>query len=778
MPDRFSAVDGLPVVAARAVKAKDSEVEQVRILRAKWRAAKRVAARRRFETNENRRMLAGDRNYYGGSSGTPSATDAAVASAGVPQIVNADVFPTNLFLRGTLQAKSEACDENWTTRCHGVGDLPPEISDAIVDDAETLVEKVMSLGAVTREFSDSIDDSATIGPMMVKHGVGRDILSRASLSGGAQKIEDVVLAAANWQDGQPPVDPLPGMDFPALSSAARGFITPEQAMVRTKEQLDQLEQLAAKSDAMWVKALDQRPDGYEIRDVWYRRVVYGDDVLWDPTVTTRWDDSRWMGFLIRMPLEVAQREPAFKASARAQLVGVKTSKADGWEEVTGEGLGEEVLAGLNEFFVGVEWWDKDTGQVHYFTEEEGGYDGFLERDSLYPHFNDKMRTILKSWYPVSVAIPVMHNLPLPERTQGIGWLEPGRAHAKLYVLADSALTASRKKAGRIIEGPSDLPELTKQAILSGEDLAYISRPPDMDPGKNLIVVHTFGESPVDLAMMRDDALKSFSASIGLTLPEATGQANEPTLGQTVIATKGPQARRQGLIRKMQAMAGDIAQDTASYIRRYYSDDKVTELMGRDFTTPTPYMVQDPMNPGGPKVQAKDPKTGQPVMIPSKWSIWKNASTPWDQWEVVFNPSAQGQDLMRAKAASDFSTQIQAMIDPILKVPYFDPRPLLEHQAKAMGFGRLRKFPVSPEQLAALLGIGGQPPGGDTNAQGGDAAQGQGGPSGRETPGGGRSDSRIAGGGRGPQPVPHRQDRHEGGSDVGDSSVQAHRIGAA
>lgn len=774
MADRFSEVDGLPVRALKERKAPTSEVEKVRELRALWNAAKRVAQRRRTKTNENRRMLAGViTDFMGSGGGTAHSTpDASAAAAGMPQVTTTDIIPTNLFLRGTLQAKSEACDENWTTRCHGVGDLPPEVSDALVDDAETLIEKVMALGKVTREFSDSIDDSATIGPQIVKFGIGRTVVNRAAMSGGAQAIQDLVTAAANWQPGLPVPEPLDGMDYPSLSKAARDFVTPEQVAIRTQDQLQMLEMLAQASDKKWAEALDAKPEGYDKGDIWYRRVVYGDDVLWDHTKTTRWDDADWVGFRIVLSHEAVKKEESFKASARAQIEPVAISKTDGWEPVQQDSLlSMEAVANLNKWCVLIEWWDKTTGQVHYFTEEANAYDGFMERDSLYPHFDDKMRSILTSWFPMSCVVPVMHNLPVPERTQGIGWLEPGRPHAKVYVLADSALTASRKKAGRVIEFPADLPGALVSAILSGEDLVAVPRPAEMDPTKPLLYIHEFGDAPVDLAAMRNDALNAFAASIGLTLPEATGEASEPTLGQTVMAAKGPAARRNGLIRKMQGMAGDLAQNTAAMVRRYYSTDKVTELMGRDFTTPTPYLQSDPMNPGQ-KTQPIDPKTGMPAMIPSRWDIWRNAATPWDQWEVVFNPTAQGQDLMRAKAAADFSTQIQAMVDPITRVPYFDPRPLLEHQAKAMGFGRLRKFPVSPEQLAALLGIGQgpQPP------EGGGS---EGGEQDRSTPSGGNETSRNAGGRRGEQAVPHRQDHHEAmGSDMGDKSTQVHRIGAA
>lgn len=741
---RFSEVDGLPNRALTGKRPPSSEAEKVRVLRAKWQAAKRVVARRRATTNVNREMLAGRSPFPTVSQDVPHAD-----SISAPP----EVVPTNLFLRATLQAKSEACDESWTTRCHGIGDLPRQLSDAIVTEAETLIEKVFALGEVTEEFSDSIDDSATIGPMIVKHGVGRGIVERASLSGGSQEFSELIFAAAN---GDQNVHPLPGMDFPELAKAARGFVTPESFVLHTVEQLENLERLAQEAEQMWVDAIDQAPEGYRTTDVWYRRVVFGDDVLWDPTVTTRWKDARWMGFLIRVPLAEAKKDPSFKPSARAQLKPVKAAQGDGHERFASPEI-DPLVESLNEWCVLVEWWDRDTGEVHYFTEEAYGYEGFLERDSLYPYFDAKMRSILKNWFPVAVAVPVKNNLPVPERTQGMGWLEPGRPHAKLYVAADSALTASRKKCGRVIVVPEDFPADKEAALTGGEDLVVLRHgfSTSTTGEKMPYTVLDFGEAPVDLFRMRDDALKAFSASVGLTLPEASGEAVAPTLGQERMATSGPSARRSGLIRKMQAMAGDIAQDSASYVRNYYSKDKATQLMGSDFTTATPY-TQD-------GVAVKDEK-GEPVMVPSKWDIWKNASTPWDQWEVVFNPTSQSEDWMRAKAAGDFSAQLQTAIDPVTRVPYFDIRPLLEKQSKALGFGRLKPFPITPEQAAVLLGVGQQQP--------------DGGPSGHETPGGGRSDSRTAHGQRGSQPVPGRQDRNESPGDDGDMSVRAHRVGTA
>ncbi|MEK7764682.1 MAG: hypothetical protein AAB368_00460, partial [bacterium] len=427
-------------------------------------------------------------------------------------------------------------------------------------------------------------------------------------------------------------------------------------------------------------------------------------------------------------------------------------------------LSGEALENLNRCVRVVECWDKDEGAVHYITES-GGYDGFLEKDAKYPYFDHNARSVLKDWYPIRACVPVVHNLRTPERTIGIPWLEPGRDHAIAYVAFDTALTASRKKAGRIVEYPDDLPNEQLDALKNGADLTLIPRPAEMEAGKALFFVYEFGKAPFDFEAAKQSSLQSFARCVDMSVEEISGISIAPTLGQSEKASQGAQASRGGLIRKLERFAGEVVRDLGALARLLYSDERVTAMMGPEFTTRRP-MMKPAAGPDGMPVIGPDgapqmspvmhPDTGEPLMMPSVWDLFKGSAMDGDVVEVSFG--ALEQSLMERKSNDDMLAlqATPAGINPLSGLPWWDPRPIWERVYASRRMGRPKPFP-EPPPAPPMQEQPEKPSGGDK----------------REAPGGGRDDGRKGGGMRGPPNVPGRQSRGQmgGGGDMGDMSTK-------
>jgi len=756
-----------------------AERDAVALCRAKLALAKSVYGRREPKIRRNREILAGQFPtwlYPGGGSTKDSAPDL----GGPPPIEQVN---TNLPLRVTTFLKAQVATDEWDIGYPRAGDLPEEIKE----DITSFLQKVADVTEAPAEMADGVDDLCTVGPGVLFVGVNRDVVDMEAAGGAAVPVADLILAAANSapyyapdgtvgpgvvqtnaETGQDEVVLLEiprGADVRALGKAARDFAANEETQfTKTQEQIENLLLLAQAADKALDAAMEARPEGYQYGDLWVKRLVYSDDVLWDGTVTTSWKDARWLARFIDLTEEQAQNEPAFKPSARKHLRGVDTTKDNGpgapspvlgADDATGQDFAKRIRI--------VEWWDRDTGEVHYFTES-GCYDGFLERDSKYPYLDERNRSIFPHWFPVACCIANTHNLRVPERTLGIPVTEPGEPHLRQFILFDSAYLAATKKSGRIVEVPAGLTPVQREAIENGADCVVIERPAiGVAEGKNLVNVVTYGQAPVDYNIGRDLALQSYARSVDVSIPELTGVAAMDTFGQEELAAAGARTARSGLIRKVERWAADVVYCLAALARRFYTDERVTELMGPEFTQKDPAMVPDGM---GGQVPAIDPGTGQPVLLPSVWELFKTSSLLGDKFEVRFAANARGDDLLQQKADADFLAQTMTAVSPVTGLPFKDPRPVLEKIARARGFGKLPDYQPSPGEMAMAQAISGAKGEGEPTGEGGDDS--------RETPGGGRSDGRRARGERGPAPVPGRQTRGRTG-DYGDEAVRVGRV---
>lgn len=762
-----------PTRAAAQPKSQ-AERDAVALCRAKWEVAKQVFKRREPSIRRNRRWLAGKYPpLIGMGSTTPGNRSSTAGYDFDPPI---EQINTNLPLRVTTFCKGRVGDDKWELAFPKSGDMP----DEIVDDVGTFLQRVIDQCEAARELEGGVDDIATVGPGVLWVGIDRDVVNGERQGGTSTPIDDLVVAAANGvpvmvgeeivagdPTGQPIVIP-PGCDLPTLAKSCRDFqADPEQFATRTMDNLDNLILLAQQADVALAEEMDRAPAGYEYGDVWARRLIYGEDVLWDGQVTTSWADATWVGRRVVLTEEQASTEPAFKPSARKHLEGVDLPPSDGWEILQGQDVDASTYtsSSLCKRVCLVEFWDKTTGEVHYFTES-GGYDGFLERDAAYPYMNEKKRPIFKRWFPVAVCVVNTHNLRVPERTLGIPAIEPGEAHLVQYILFDSAYTASCKKSGRIIEIPENLPDAVKDGLRNGDDCTLIERPATMDEGKQVARVISYGQAPVDYQIGASNALRSYARSVGLSVAELTGVAGEDTLGQEELAAQGARASQSVLIRKLEAWAGDLALMLAALCRRYYTDAKVAEIAGLDFVRKDPAVGPD----GMPMMQAD----GTPVLLPSAWELFRDSSLLGDKIEARFADNARGDNLMKQKSDLDFFGSLLTAVNPVTGLPFKDPRPVLDRISRRQGFGRLKDFAPTQEDLATAAAL--RPPAGPEG--GGEGEDGEGDPDRHDTPGGGRSDGRRAGGQRGPAPVPGRQSRGRKPGDVGDQSVRAHRMGIA
>lgn len=742
--DRFNPMTGLPMgIKPKGVSS--DERAKVAICRAKWEAAATLWKTRKARCDENRRMLAGGRVDTASADyrALVMSQNAAYSEPATP--APGESTEINLFLRTQMGLKAQAADPNWRAECSTRGDIP----DEKIEDIETFHERLGGEAEVPREFSDALDDGGTMGVMVIQYGIDQYI-DRKKMEGSAMPMADMILAVANGvtdDDGEP-IKPKPGMDFIALADATRAFLADETQMVeRTIEQQEALMNFAAAADQMWVDEMEAAPSGYEYGTIRARRYVYGDDVLWSTRMTTRWQDADWVAFRKCFTLDEAKAIDSWKPSARARLVGVSPSVADGAVMIGSPEFDDGMNEAINKVVHVIEFWDKSTGEVHYFTEasEKTGYEGFLERDSRYPYFDAKGRSIFKDWFPMRACTPVVHNIRRPERCFGMAWLENGKANARRYNLFKQAQLEARKRAGRVCEVDEDLVDDLRPFLERG-DLTIVPRPAMTPEGKPLFFIHDFGECPTDFDKGVNDSLMDYAADVDMSVEEISGVSIAPTLGQSEKASAGSASRRGGLIRKLEAFAGEILRDIGQLAKRYYTDEKVTELMGPAFTK-REILMDDAGMP------VMDPKTGKPAEIPSSWDLFKASSPAGDFVTVTF--STRNDDLMRAKSTDDFLAlaATPAGMDLATGFPMWDMRPQWERAAKARNMGRLKPFTPPPMMPAGDAG-GGKPPGADEPDPSGRGARGT----------------------RGAPPVPGRQSRGEGPSDVGDHSTKAHRVG--
>lgn len=746
---RFDPATGLPY-GVRVKGPGDAEKKKVAVCRAHLKAMQGVWERRKHVADEMRRMLAGR---------TMAGTAVAVTGEGgtsVPQATQET--DTNLFLRAQRLLKSEASDEAWGSRYPSMGDLP----DDMIDEMEAFCDRLAVSADAMREFSDALDDGGTVGPMVINIGCHK-VVSRKKQSGAVTPIADLVQAAANGAD----VHPMPGMDYLSLADACRGFLAdPEQQMLRTIEEQDNLIRLAQEADQAWADEAEAAPSGESTYgDLMTRRLVYGDEVWWDSGVTTRWQDARKLAIRKVFTPEECKTIEEWKPSARNGLRGSVLATSDGYPTLIADGFSREENEDLNRKVVVIEFWDRDEGTVHYFVEN-GEYQGFLERDSRYPYLDARGKPILKDWFPIRACTPVVHNERTPDRTLGIPWLFPAKAAANRYNAYARAEDAGRRKAGRVVTVRKGMSEDTRNQLEGASDLAIIEEPDHLKEGEEFFKIQTWGEAPQDYALGKREALLEFARDVDISVEKMTGQSIEPTVGQAQMAQSGTDASRGGLIRKLQTFAGEVVAALAALAAAFWTDEKVTQMMGPDFTKKIPATMPgiDPATGAEGMVPMMNPD-GTPALLPSTWELFKGSSTLGDQIQVVFSPSSQ--DLMRQKAEDDTLALLAspAGMNPLTPgFPYFDPRPILERTLKNRGMGRVQPFPVPPMP----------PPGEDGDGQDGDEG-GEG--EDREAPGGGRSDGRAAHGTRGPGPVPGRQGRGEGRKpgDHGDQSVRAHRV---
>lgn len=747
---RFDPSTGLPF-GVRVDGPGEAERKKVAVCRAHLKAMQGVWERRKSVADEMRRMLAG--RHFGAQGGS---TGVAIEGGKGPSGTQEE--DTNLFLRAQRLLKSEAADEAWGTRYPAMGDLP----DEMIDEMESFCDRLAIAANAAREFSDALDDGGTVGPMVV-HLSCHKVVSRKKQAGAVTPIADLVQAAANGAD----VHPIPGMDYLALADACRGFLAdPEQQMLRTIEEQDNLIRLAQEADQAWADEAESAPSGETTYgDLACRRLVYGDDVWWDSRITTRWQDARKVAIRKLFTPEECRTIEEWKPSARNKLNGAVLDTRDGYPSLVSADLTRDENDALNRWVSVIEFWDRDEGTVHYFVEN-GEYQGFLERDSRYPYLDARGKPILKDWFPIRACTPVVHNERTPDRTLGIPWLYPAKAAAIRYNLFAKAESAARRKAGRVVTCRKGMAEDTRAQLEGADDLAIIEEPDGIKEGEEFFKIHTWGEAPADFGRGKQEALLEFARDVDISVEKMTGQSVEPTVGQAQMAQSGSDASRGGLLRKLQTFAGEIVADLARLAAAFWTDEKVTQLMGPEFARKSPAMQPgiDPATGQQTMVPMTNPD-GSPALLPSMWELFKGSSTLGDQIQVVFSPSSQ--DLMRQKAEDDTLALLAspAGMNPLTGLPYFDPRPLLERAIKTRGMGRVQPFPEPPPM----------PPGEDGDGEDGDEPPGGG--KDREAEGGGRTDGRAAHGMRGPPPVPGRQGRGEGRKpgDHGDQSVRAHRV---
>lgn len=762
-----------------AASVSQSEREAVALCRAKVDAARKLwENKRKPRTDRLRLMLSGEKSVWGGMlGGAPgSKTTEAVVAA-----LAAGDAGANLPLLATTLVKAEVTDGRWDVRHSNVGDLP----DELVDEAQEFDTKVLDAACAQDEVADSVDDGATVGPMIVFYGIDRAVVEKERLAYGSDGAAKELIEAA--KAGSPDAHPQPGMDLQGIAAALRDFLVADGGyamMSLTAEQVANVQRVAQECDALFEKEQDNPPAGWQgAGEVWCRRLVYGEDVVWDSRTTTRWRDADFVARFLTLTLEEAQGIAAWKASARKALKSREVTAADGWTTVVAPtGMDQsETFTEANKCVRVVEFWDRRKREVHYFLEYGGVYEGFLERDASYPYDEKPGKSRLRYWYPMACATPIVHNRRVPERTFGIPFVEPGERYAVDYCKFLDAAMSACKKAGAIVEIPPDVDEDTVNAIESGEHLVVVQRKGLTGDDKPLIKVHTFGNVPPEYFRGMEINARGFARAVGLTGPELTGVPVAETATQEVEATQGVRTVRSGLIRKIEVLAGDVARDVGALARGFYSEEKVTEIMGEEFTRREPMMKPDPSGAPDPATgEVKmlpavyppgHPKAGEPVMIPSVWDIVKSSSFLGDRVEVQFSATAKAEDAIRARSVDNFVAQLGTQTNPLVPgFPRWDVGPIVEREARIRGLGTIKPYVPSADAMKVAQAFAPKP----AEPEGGEADGAEDEGERRETPGGGRSDGRKAHGQRGPAGVPGRQSRERKPGDFAHAGSAANR----
>lgn len=659
-----------------------------------------------------------------------------------------DQVVTNFALRCKNDVDAQVGEGVWVVEYPRSGDVP----DKSVTEVETLVEKVIDAGGAVREFAATVPDVLTMGSSIVWTLIGRDVLDQSRLDGMATDAGDLIARAAQGEV----VHPLKGMNYFELANAALAFADDkDQAILMTEAQDANVRRLAVEAAQMHDEEQKEAPgDLYTYGDIRYVRTPYYTWCLIDSSVMDR-KYARWMARRVVLTLDEARNLKAWKKKAREAITPSELGRDVGMFPEYGQEVSDAVKQQLKTRVDVWEIHDRDTNQIHYIAR---GYDGYLEIDPRSPYVDETGQPLFQDYFPVEFCTPRQNNLERARRALGDPVLAAMWPKQLLYIKIESAFCAGVKKAARMYELAKGVDDDTRDAIERGVDGTTVQRPEALKDGEEAVKTIRFDNVPVDYMQGMIYLQEQIARDCEMSGPAMLGRNVTPTLGQEEMASSGAASSRGGLIARLEGAAGGICDKTVAMIRRFYSNDKVSKIMGAEFTAKVP--MQNDM--GQPVM---DPMTGQPILLPSMWDQFRSSSLCGDKIEVKFGPRGRGEQLARIKVLTDVGAYLNTRLDP-LGLPLYETRPVDEQIARLTGVGRLKDYVPSKAEIM-LKAQQLMPPG-----PGGDGDGDEGGE--REAEGGGREDGRAAGGRRGPPASPGRHERHRGPPDRGDMETKVRR----
>lgn len=625
----------------------------------------------------------------------------------------------NMNLRTATYMTSLTYDEMPSMRFSRV---PGDEAQAF-DEAAKLGEMILDEGEAMQECRKAIRYMLTRGVFGVWLHVNRISSGHGEIEASRVPPDEWVMAARLGQ-----LKELPdGLDFYAISTVAREALeTPSISLGMSPTEQARVAALAEGAEAAHARMLAGKHRPETRAKIMFQATPYGSWMLWDPSVT----DHRYAGWMARKIVQDYDEflsDPSYTDEAKDAVKPVELKTNDP-AFLALSGPKDDVSALEETGRVSVwEVWDRRTWQRHYVAE---GYEGTIEKDSRYPYLDGEGQPMFADFYPCVVRVPIKHNREVPEQAFGVPFLAPGWAAQCELIRTRSAWYTACKRGGRVGTISEQVDPKFIKALTDGGDGIWVPKPPGYDPkvGGPLVEILNTGVPPVEYLNASIRLMSDYANMVGVSMGALTGEPVADTLGQEQIALKGSTTTQADVVRELESATAELARK-ALILFKYKASDA-------DFTA---YL--------GVAASQKQMPNGMPLMAAVRGLVMDG-----HRLTARFASSTRADDLAsNAQLMNYIALAAGPMGRDSTGVPYRDVKTLLLMMEKRLDIDGVPDYQMTDqERLVAVLQkvMATQTGAGMNNGSTGQNAG----------EGGGDKTSRLAGGQRGEQPMPGRQER--------------------
>jgi hypothetical protein len=609
------------------------------------------------------------------------------------------------------------------------------IEEAMVVHLERATEQVMDDGNFLSAASQGQSSSFTRGTSVLWADLGPGIPSLANTMGTRNAAAQVAFAASQGV----PVQIGPGMNYLAISEACRALLSPkrpdgspnELRFTYTEEQVTNLERVAQDADKAYKDELDgPHPTWGTKGRICYQATPLGTWCLFDPTALTK-DGIGWVARLRVFTYDELMACDAFKADAKRELEPTRPDVSGGAERVAYISMAPEWEAKENGRYRVWEIWDKRGWKLHYVV---ANYDGFLEKDSRYPYFNENGQPLFPDFFPCDICTPITTPLEDPTSTFGVPLLSLILSKQYEYIKTQSAYLRACKSARRTTAVSPGVDDETFNSIRDAEDDTFFRLPANYDATKHgpAFLQSQTMQAPLDYMRANDKIRMEAALDARIAISSLTSQPVAETGMQEEIALRGTTAHQTAFVAQYEAHGARMAQKTVALM------SLLPDEVLAPYVHPIPAQV------------------ARALLL--RLSMQKIS--------MRFAAGTRAESSVRNKQLMDFLVAANGIRSPLTNMPIKDPKPLLERIAKDMDIGEMPDWKPSPEEIQMMQAMQAMQP------QQGEGGEGSG-PPGKRT-----DDSRLAGGRRGQNPIPDRQGRGRGPQDSSNAHGVQNRAASA